>query len=323
MSPKVKDSIVTNYRTRRGSPVKRRVDVARAAAAPSSKLHKWNSGILRTTPGNFLSRRQFVTSPQYTARLHAAEAVARDAGRLASSFLADRGALDVRYKGPQDVLTAADGAVERMIVATLRSAFPDDAFLGEEGGRVGTRNSDDACWVIDPIDGTANFARGIPHWCVAIAYVADGRAELGVIYDAGADLLYKAARGAGAFCNATRLHVSATTDATRATVEIGYSRRTAPPPFGALVNNLLQRGANIVQCGSAALGLARVADGRLDGYAERHLFAWDALAGLLLVEEAGGRVNAFLEGDALTAGNATIAATPALYPMLAALLAEC
>ena len=79
------------------------------------------------------------------------------------------------------------------------------------------------------------------------------------------------------------------------------------------MTRLLEQGVNVTQSGSAALGLARVADGRLDGYAERHLYAWDALAGLLLVEEAGGRVNAFLEGDALTAGNVTIAATPALY----------
>ena len=83
---------------------------------------------------------------------------------------------------------------------------------------------------------------------------------------------------------------------------------------------MLDRGVNVTQSGSAALGLARVADGRLDGYVERHLYAWDALAGMLLVEEAGGRVNAFLEGDALTSGNETIAATPALYAALASVL---
>jgi len=88
------------------------------------------------------------------------------------------------------------------------------------------------------------------------------------------------------------------------------------------VTGLLRRGINVTQCGSAALGLAQVADGRLDGYAERHLYAWDALAGLLLIEEAGGRVNAFLAGDALTRGNEAIAATPALYAVLADTLAE-
>lgn len=257
-----------------------------------------------------------MNTSEISARRLAAEAVARDAGRLAASFLADPATLDVRRKGPQDVVTAADGAVERMIVATLRAAFPEDGFLGEEGGRASGAGVGDVCWVIDPIDGTANFARALPHWCVAIALVVAGRTEVGVIHDVGADLLYSGMRGAGAWRNGQPLRVSTTTDIARASVDIGYSRRTPVDAFGNLVTRLLQEGINITQCGSAALGLARVADGRLDGYAERHLYAWDALAGLLLVEEAGGRVNPFLVGDALATGNETIAATPALYAVL-------
>ena len=114
--------------------------------------------------------------------------------------------------------------------------------------------------------------------------------------------------------------MSATDDLARATVDIGYSRRTEIPDFTRFMTCLLERGVTVTQSQSAALGLARVADGRLDGYAERHLYAWDALAGLLLVEEAGGLGNAFLEGDALTAGNETIAATPALYAGIASAL---
>jgi len=257
-----------------------------------------------------------MTPNELAARHRAAETVARDAGRLARTYLDDARALEVALKGPQDVVTAADGAVERMIVAALRADFPDDAFLGEEGGGV----AGDRCWVIDPIDGTANFARGLPHWCVSIAFVAGGRTEVGVIYDPNGDFLYSARRGAGAWRNAAPIRVSATDELVRATVDIGYSRRTEIPDFAAIMTRLLEWGVNVTQCQSAALGLARVADGRLDGYAERHLFAWDALAGLLLVEEAGGRVNAFLEGDALTAGNETIAATPALYAAIASVL---
>jgi myo-inositol-1(or 4)-monophosphatase len=257
-----------------------------------------------------------VTSDELSARHRAADVVARRAGDLARSFLDGAHSLDVELKGPQDVVTVADGAVERMIVDELRSWFPDDAFIGEEGGGAAA----DACWVIDPIDGTANFARGLPHWCVSIAFVAAGRTELGVIYDPNADLLYSARRGAGARRNAAPIRVSATDDATRATVDIGYSRRAPLDDFASIMTRLLERGVNVTQSGSAALGLARVADGRLDGYAERHLYAWDALAGLLLVEEAGGRVNPFLEGDALTAGNLTIAATPALYSVIAGVL---
>ena len=262
-----------------------------------------------------------MTPPELAKRLHAAEAVARDAGRLALRYLADPAALNVTLKGPQDVLTVADGAVERLIVSTLHAAFPHDAFLGEEGGSVNGGAGDSACWVIDPIDGTANFARALPYWCVSIALVVTGRTELGVVYDPSADLLYTATRGAGAWRNGERLCVSATADIQRATVDIGYSSRTPVEPFGRLVNTLLHRGINVTQCNSAALSLARVADGRLDGYAERHLYAWDVLAGLLLVEEAGGRVNAFLTGDAMAAGNEALAATPALYALLVEVLA--
>ena len=256
-----------------------------------------------------------VTAEQLAERLRAAQSVARDAGRLAQRYLADPDLLGVKLKGPQDVLTAADGAVENLIVATLRAAFAQDAFLGEEGGRTGADTAQ-ACWVIDPIDGTANFARALPHWCVSIALVVAGRTELGVICDPSGDLLYTAMRGAGAWCNGQRLRVSKTTDIKHATVDAGYSSRTPVDPFGRLVNRLLEQGINVLQGGSAALGLARVADGRLDGYAERHLYAWDVLAGLLLVEEAGGRVSDFLTGDAMATGNQTIAATPALYAVL-------
>jgi myo-inositol-1(or 4)-monophosphatase len=254
-----------------------------------------------------------VTQEDLAARFRAAQAVALDAGALAQGYFAGERPLDVTLKGPQDFVTAADGEVERLIVEDLKSWFPDDAFIGEEGGGA----AGEACWVIDPIDGTANFARGLPHWCVSIAFVLAGRTEIGVIYDPGGDLAYSARRGEGAFRNKAPIRVSETTELSRATVDIGYSRRTAIDDFAGIMTRLLAQGVNVTQSGSAALGLARVADGRLDGYAERHLYAWDALAGLLLVEEAGGRINAFLEGDALTAGNVTVAATSALYEAIA------
>ncbi len=252
-------------------------------------------------------------SRELALRQQAAETVARDAGRLALTYLADASSLAVSLKGPQDVVTAADVAVERMIVASLHAAFPGDTFLGEEGGGV----PGEMCWVIDPIDGTSNFSRGLPHWCVSIAFVAGDRTEVGVIYDPNGDLLYSARRGAGALRNAVPMRVSAVDDPARAIVDIGFSRRTEIADFAGIMTRLLERGIHVTQSQSAALGLARVADGRLDGYAERHLYAWDALAGLLLVTEAGGRTNPFLEGNALTAGNATLAATPALYTTIA------
>ena len=257
-----------------------------------------------------------MTPDELSARQRAAETVAREAGRLASSYLADPGKLAFALKGPQDIVTAADGAVEQLVVERLRATFPGDAFIGEEGGGAAA----DHCWVIDPIDGTANFARALPHWCVSIAYVAAGQTQIGVIFDPNGDHLYSARRGTGALRNGKPTRVSATNDPARATVDIGYSHRTRADDFARIMTRLIERGINVTQSGSAALGLARVADGRLDGYAERHLYAWDALAGLLLVEEAGGHVNTFLEGDALTAGNEAIAATPALFATIAGAL---
>ena len=132
----------------------------------------------------------------------------------------------------------ADGEVERSIVAALGAAFPDDAFLGEESG--GTAG--DPCWVIDPIDGTANFARGLPHWCVAIAFVAAGRTDVGVIYDPNGDLLYSARRGAGALRNAVPIRVSATDDPAHASVDIGYSRRTGIDDFARIMSAIARAG---------------------------------------------------------------------------------
>jgi myo-inositol-1(or 4)-monophosphatase len=253
-----------------------------------------------------------LSSSELAERLGVAMATARDAGALARSFLADPSRLDVAIKGPQDIVTAADAAVERLIIERLATAFPGDGFVGEEGAR----SNGEHLWVIDPIDGTANFARDVPHWCVSIALVCGRMVELGVIYDPMRDALYSAQRDAGAFCNARALRVATLTDLQHATFEVGYSPRTDAQSYGRCVTRLLLAGANVLQFGSAALGLAWVAAGRLDGYAERHLYAWDALAGLLLVSEAGGRVGPFLSAEALTAGNVTVAAAPALYPAL-------
>jgi histidinol-phosphatase len=231
--------------------------------------------------------------------------------------------LHVSKKADSTHVTDADQTVERALRERLATERPDDAFLGEEttadtGAEAVSEGHRQ--WVIDPIDGTANFARRLPHWCVSIAFVTAGRIELGVIYDPNGDLLYSARRGAGARRNGAVIRVSVTDDPARATVDIGYSRRAPSDDFARIMTRLLEQGVNVTLSGSAALGLARVADGRLDGYAERHLYSWDALAGLLLVEEAGGRVNQFLERDALTAGNETIAATPDLYSVIAGAL---
>ena len=247
-------------------------------------------------------------------RLLAAEAVVRDAGRLAADYFARRTTLPIGRKGKQDVVSEADRACEDLIIGALSKAFPDDGFLGEEGGE---RNSGaDAVWVIDPIDGTYNFLTGVPFWCVSLGLVVKGEAVLGAIFHPSADELFSAARGSGAFLNGAPMKVSGATDITRARVCLGFSYRCTVEEHVRVVDALLNAGCEYCRIGSGALGLAYCAAGRFDGYWERHISAWDAAAGIVLVREAGGWTNDFLDGDGLRLGNEILAATPALAESL-------
>jgi myo-inositol-1(or 4)-monophosphatase len=206
-----------------------------------------------------------------------------------------------------------DGDVERMIRAAIAARYPDDAVVGEEeGGRPGER-----VWIVDPIDGTANYARGIPHYCVSIGYLEHGRPTIGVLHDPSHDWLYAASRGEGAYRNGERLRVSDCAAVDAATVECGWSTRRSTDDYLALVARVMRAGCAIRRAGSGALGLADVAAGRVEAYCELHINAWDCAAGIVLVEEAGGRTNDFFAGDGLARGNALLACNAALCATLA------
>lgn len=245
-------------------------------------------------------------------RYLAACAVAHEAGLLMRRHYRDRSAGKISFKGPQDFLTVVDGAVERLIIDRLRRAFPGDRFVGEEGGGSYGRRT----WVIDPIDGTSNFARGIPHFCTSIAFVEAGEPTIGAIYDPIADELFAARRGAGATVNGRVMRVSGAKDIRRATIELGWSTRRPAEVYTETVRRILAAGGGFHRSGSGALGLAYVADGRNDGYFEAHINAWDTLAGLVMIREAGGWANDFLADDGLRKGNAVLACTPGLRVML-------
>ena len=238
--------------------------------------------------------------------------LALSAGRVALDGF-DRAA-GFRMKGPQDFLTETDAAVERHVKRAIAETFPDDAFLGEETGGSAGRDT----WVVDPIDGTANFARGVPHFCVSIAFVRDGATEIGAICNPALGELHFARRGAGATRNGAALRVAPTRDFASACVELGWSTRVPNARYVAALAALLDKGANVRRGGSGALALAWVADGRSDGYAEVHMNAWDCLAGLLLVAEAGGRVGPFLDLGGLADGGPVIAAAPGIAEGFAA-----
>lgn len=252
-----------------------------------------------------------------TTRFLAAGALARTAGEIAKQRFLHRESFTVAFKGPQDYLTEVDGEVERAIATRLHEIFPDDGFIGEEGdGRVGKPGA--PVWVVDPIDGTSNFARGAPHFCVSIAAVLDGEIEIGVIYDPMVDELFAARRGAGATLNGVALRASSTVDLKAASVEVGWNMRAGPEMFLGLLGRVVDAGAAVFRSGSGALGLAYVAAGRRDGYVENHMQAWDCMAGIALVREARGYVSDFLSGDGLHKGNPIVACAPGVKDALLA-----
>lgn len=238
----------------------------------------------------------------------------RSAGKLALDGFARQGGQPIGMKGPQDFLTETDGVVERHIRARIAAAFPDDGFLGEETG--GTPG--DIAWVVDPIDGTANFARRIPHFCISIAFVANGQVQLGAILNPATEELYFARKGRGASRNGQPLKVSTTTDLAATSFELGWSNQVPLDRYVQVLTALFAAGSNVRRGGSGALALAYVADGRTDGYAELYMNSWDCLAGLLLVREAGGITGPFLSLGGLVDGAPVLAASPGVAAVLSA-----
>jgi myo-inositol-1(or 4)-monophosphatase len=230
------------------------------------------------------------------ARYAAARRIAAAAGRLALDYFHKRDELVVELKGPSDFVSHADRDVENLIRRELAAAFPDDAFLGEETAAQ-FEGPVDRCWIVDPIDGTHNFLRGVPYWNVAIGFVADGRTQVGVVADPANDALFHAQHGHGAFCTSaageTRLHVAQTSRLAGAYIVLGHHDRHPEDRYLDIRRRMMAAGCAMRNFGSAALQLAHVAAGRFDGFVELELSAWDAVAGLLLVEEAGGHHDPF------------------------------
>jgi myo-inositol-1(or 4)-monophosphatase len=256
-----------------------------------------------------------MTDRDLDLRLLAARAVVREAGKLAYEYFTRRAQLEVEHKGMQDLVSVADRAVEDLIRARLRGAFPGDDLLGEEGGGTAP-NSGAGLWVIDPIDGTANFLRGMPYWSVALAYVIDGRVEIGATYDPVHDELFSARRGRDAQRNHEPLRVSSCDDPQRGIIGSTFTFKMGIERYLALLQGILRAGSDHRRMGSTALMMCHVADGRLDACVTGYCNSWDVIGGLLLVQEAGGTTSDFLaENGLLTAGSA-LAGTPDLHAIL-------
>jgi myo-inositol-1(or 4)-monophosphatase len=254
--------------------------------------------------------------PMLTVALNAG----RKAARLAEQAIERLDKLTIESKSRNDFVTHVDHAVEKEIIYHLRRAFPEHAIRGEESGlHEGSGNSDYE-WLIDPIDGTTNFIHGIPHFAVSIACLHKGRVEHGVIIDPMKREEFTTSRGKGAQLNGRRIRVSTRQGFAGALIGTGipFSGFTVEhmEPYLACLREIAEQTSGIRRPGSAALDLAYVAAGRLDGFWEMGLKPWDIAAGVLLIQEAGGLISDFKGGESyLKTGNITTG-TPKVFKSL-------
>jgi len=246
-----------------------------------------------------------------------AETIAREAGALLREFY--RKGVRTEYKGDVDLVTEADRASEKLIGERLRTAFPEHGIYGEEGTRSGL--DAEFRWYVDPLDGTTNFAHGFPAFCVVLgcerrtpglAADEDGEMVAGVIYDPLRDEMFSAARGEGATLNGEPIHVSRARLLQESLIATGFpSHKRHRSPNVHFYQEFTLRSHGVRRAGSAALDLAYVACGRLDGFWEFQLNPWDTSAGYLLVEEAGGTITHF-DGSKFTLDSREVLATNSL-----------
>ncbi|MGQ0664279.1 MAG: inositol monophosphatase family protein [Pseudomonadota bacterium] len=249
------------------------------------------------------------------------ERAARKAARRLVRDFGEVEQLQVSVKGPADFVSTADLEAERIIKAELSRARPDYGFLMEESGAQSGGDTSRR-WIVDPLDGTANFLHGIPQFCISIALEADGDIVTGLVYDPLRDEMFAAEKGMGAFLNDRRLRVSARRELADAVIGTGIPPRERGdhPRYLRLLAGAMANTAGVRRMGAAALDLAYVAAGRFDGFFEHGLAPWDVAAGLILVREAGGFVSEIDGGANVLAGESVLAANDHLHARLARLL---
>ncbi len=247
--------------------------------------------------------------------------IAKQAATLAMEFYRDPSRLQTRNKGVQDQVSDGDVAVEKFIRGELNKAFPEDGLIGEEEDVVVSSTSG-YTWVIDPIDGTSNFVRGAPGWCVVLCLVDNDKSLIGIIHDPIAEETYVAVRGHGCTLNESPVRVSSSTSLADGSIGVGMSIRVPSNQIVKSIEKITEANGLFYRNGSGALTLAYVANGRLSGYCEPHMNAWDCLAGMLLIEEAGGRVEKYDMPTMLENGRRVIAACPGVYDQLLAICHE-
>jgi myo-inositol-1(or 4)-monophosphatase len=234
--------------------------------------------------------------------------IAREAGGLLMEYFHRR--VKIEYKGEADLVTEADRASEKLILQRIRAHWPSHDVIGEEGAKIETGS--DYRWYVDPLDGTTNFAHSYPVFCVSLGLAFRGKGQAAVLYDPTRDELFAAERGKGAFLNGRTIEVSKVSSLAQSLVSTGFpSHKRHKNPNIYFYHQLTLRTHGVRRAGSAALDLASVACGRYEGFWEFNLNAWDTAAGILIVEEAGGKVTGF-QGQPLAITDRDVMATNGL-----------
>ena len=254
-----------------------------------------------------------------TRELEAALSAAKEAGEVLRKGFGWQHS--VRYKGEVDLVTEVDEQAEQVIREILLEAFPAYGMLAEEGGELA--GNEDARWIVDPLDGTTNYAHGLPIFCVSIGLERAGEVVLGVVHDPMREEIYVAERGGGATLNGEPIKVSDTEGLIQALIATGFPYDRAEMPEALeLFGRFAATTRGMRRLGSAALDLCYVASGRLDGYYERGIWPWDLAAGSLILEEAGGKLTNY-RGDVLDLdGREIVASNGRLHPSIMRLMED-
>ncbi len=251
--------------------------------------------------------------------------VAVEAGEKAGAILLDytKSGFRIEHKNPVNLVTDADHAAERCIIDHIHTQFPTHGFLAEEQGRI-EQSPSPYLWIIDPLDGTTNFAHGYPAYCVSIGLEYRGRCVLGVVFDPSRDDLFTAVEGFGAQLNGHPIHVSNTSTLDNSLLVTGFAYDIRESPRNNLDHfaKFALKAQGIRRTGSAALDLCYVAAGRFDGFWEVQLNPWDMAAGSILVKEAGGRLTDFLGRDLSLYGQELVASNGHIHHAMLTVLNE-
>ena len=264
-----------------------------------------------------------MTDPTYSLEYRCAQALAREAGKRLI-LERDQG-FDILSKGTNDLVTDVDRSVETYLRDQLAMLFPKDHILGEEFGESAHDSPHSRAWLLDPIDGTTNFSKGIPIYCVSIGMQVQGQSVLGVIYDPTRDELFSGLRGHGATLNGRTIRAATCSQLEDAVLATGFPPLKRDDSFEQIVTKLarvLSASRGVRRLGSAALDLAYVAAGRLDGFWEYGLHPWDTAAGYLIAQEAGASVTDDAGQDYRVTHPSIVVANPALHPQLLGTLAR-